>query len=185
MNTGIHKVEFDFFRGYGVADARNKIAQATLDRGFDYVLMLDSDEVLPKDALINLLEDEENEESPGMVVGYCFSRSGKSAKRTTAFKWGGVDYTPEDAYTTEELKSLRDNCRYKVQIRGSGLACALIHRSVFERMPYPWFRWVHYENKTQLSEDLYFCEKFRLIATPIFLDTRVACGHMMRHIEWP
>lgn len=183
-----HDVDFDFIRGYDVARARNCIACAMLEGGYDYVLMVDNDEVLPKDALVNLLESEQSY-SLGhcMVVGYCLSRPATQMNvsgRTTAFKFGGKSYVVEDAYTAEEIKSLCDSGVKKMQIRGSGLGCALIHREVFEKMTYPYFMWKEYGNKTQLSEDLYFCGKFREIAKPIFLDTRVACGHMMRHIAY-
>ena len=152
--------------------------------GYDYVLMVDNDETLPSDALVNLLETERSENS--MVVGYCKSRPKNKANttgRTTAFRFSGHNYKYEDAYTIEELKAFRDRGVIKLQIRGSGLGCALIHRSVFERMTFPYFKWVQYDNKAQLSEDLYFCEKFNEIGVPIFVDTRVRCGHMMRFID--
>ena len=187
IDGGDNELDFDFFRGYDVANARNQIGQATVDRGYDYVLMVDNDEVLPKDALLNLLADEESEPGKkGMTVGYCLSRprnSTNTSGRTTAFKFGGKNYVAEDAYTVDELQKLASDGRTKVQIRGSGLGCALVHRSVFERMQFPWFKWLVYNNKSQLSEDLYFCEKFKEIAVPIFVDPRVKCGHMMRHIE--
>lgn len=188
LDKGEHEVEFDFFRGYDVANARNVIGQATLDRGFDYVLMVDNDMVIPKDTLINLIECQESEPKPGMIVGFGLIRPTGAINtngRTSVFKFNGRDYTAEDSYLDSELEEIRSNGINKLQIRGSGLACALIHRSVFEKMSYPWFRWITYDNKTQLSEDLYFCEQFRGIAVPIFVDTRVKCGHIMRYTKWP
>jgi hypothetical protein len=38
---------FDFVRGYDCAKARNEIAKKALNGGFDYVLMVDSDIVIP------------------------------------------------------------------------------------------------------------------------------------------
>lgn len=188
LDSAGHELDFDFFRGYDVANARIKIGQATLERGYDYCLMVDNDEVIPKDALVNLLESEQSYLlGHCMVVGFCLSRptgAANSSGRTTAFKFGGKDYVVEDAYTANELKDLRDQGTTKVQIRGSGLGCALIHRSAFEKMFFPWFKWIVYENKSQLSEDLYFCEQFPTIKQPIFVDTRVVCGHMMRHIDY-
>lgn len=188
LKNGGHDLSFEFIRGYDVANARNKIACATLDGGYDYCLMVDNDEVLPDDALMNLLETEQSYSlGHTMAVGYALSRPAVSANtsgRTTAFKFGGKDYIVSDAYTAEELKSMKQSGVTRVQIRGSGLGCALIHRSVFERMTYPYFKWVEYNNKSQLSEDLYFCEKFKEILRPIFVDTRVACGHMMRHVDY-
>lgn len=188
LNTGGNEVYFDFVRGYGTANARNKIGQMTLDGGFDYVFMIDNDEVVPEDALVNLIETEQSYPlGHTMAVGYCLSRpTGGDNKngRTTAFKFGGKDYVVDDAYMAEELKQLCNNGVTKLQIRGSGLGCVLIHREVFEKMPYPYFKWVEYNNKSQLSEDLYFCEQFRAIQRPIFVDTKVSCGHMMRHIDY-
>ena len=55
LDTTGHEVMFEFVRGYDCATARNHIAQMALDKGVDYVLMVDNDVVLPKDALQNLL----------------------------------------------------------------------------------------------------------------------------------
>lgn len=188
LDKGGNEVCFDFFRGYDVANARNAIARYTLDNGFDYVLMVDNDEVLPKDALVNLLETEQSYKvGHCMVVGYCLSRPSGAANtngRTTVFKFGGKDYVVKDAYTGKELKQFRDEGKNRIQIRGSGLGCALIHRDILDKMQYPWFKWCLYGNGTQLSEDLYFCEKFGEIPAPIFVDTRVSCGHLMRHIDF-
>ena len=182
------KVDFKFFRGYDVANARNQIGQATLDGKYDYCLMLDNDEVIPKDGLKNLLETERSYPLGHCVaVGYCLSRptgANNTTGRTTVFKWGGKDYVYEDAYFASELQEFKSDGVNKIQIRGSGLGCVLVHRSIFEEMSYPWFQWLTYDNKSQLSEDLFFCEMLPGIKIPIFVDTRVACGHLMRHIEF-
>ena len=145
LEKGDNEVDFDFFRGYDVANAHN------------------------------------------MVLGYCLSRprnSTNTSGRTTVFKFGRKDYVAEDVYTGNELKKLCESGVKKLQVRGGGLAPALIHRSVFEKMEYPYFKWTDYKSRAQLSEDLYFCEKFKSIKIPIFVDTRVACGHLMRHIDY-
>lgn len=188
LDKGAHEVDFEFVRGYGVANARNKIAEKMLDSGYDYVLLVDNDEVLKKDALLNLLETEQSYPlGHSMVVGYCLARPRNNINktgRTTVFKFGEKNYTADNAYTGEELKHLQEKGVTKLQVRGSGLGCALIHREIFEKIPYPYFKWVDYRNKTQLSEDLYFCEQFKRIQMPIFVDTRVSCGHLMRHIDF-
>ena len=43
----IDKVDFDFVRGYDCAKARNDISQKAIDGDYDYVLMVDSDTVIP------------------------------------------------------------------------------------------------------------------------------------------
>lgn len=188
LDKGRHDVDFDFFRGYDVASARNHIGEAVLERGYDCVLMVDNDVVVPRDALLNLLEIEAAERVPGMAVGYCLARPANNENkkgRTTIFHWGAKDYLPADAYTGEELRSFREKGTKKIQVRGAGLGCAFVHKTVFEKMSYPWFEWILYDSGAQLSEDLYFCERFREIGLPIFVDTRVACGHMMRFVKNP
>ena len=188
LESGDNELDFNFFRGYDAANARNLIGQATIDGNYDYTLMVDNDMMIPKDAVLNLLECHENELFPGMIVGYALTRpigASNNNGKVSVFKFNKRDYTYEDAYTYKELEEIRESGLNKIQIRGTGLSCALIHRKVFERMSYPWFQWMLYDNKTQLSEDLYFCEKFREIMAPIFVDTRVACGHLMRYFKWP
>ena len=53
-----HEVLFDSVRGYDVATARNRCAQKALDIGADYLMMVDNDITLPKDALKLLLEND-------------------------------------------------------------------------------------------------------------------------------
>ena len=60
LDKGGHEVLFDFVRGYDCATARNNIAQKAMDLETDFVLMVDNDVVLPKDALVNLLDDPRN-----------------------------------------------------------------------------------------------------------------------------
>lgn len=188
LDTAGHEADFDFFRGYDVANARNAIASATLDHKYDYVLMIDNDAVLPQDALANLLETEGAYPlGHSVAVGYMLSRpirTANSTGKTTVFKFANGSYRVADAYTADELKALRDSGKNHIQVRGSGLGCALIHRDIFNAVKFPWFKWTVYGDGTQLSEDLGFCEKLRKCKIPVYVDTRVACGHMMRHIDY-
>lgn len=187
LDRADHEVNFEFVRGYDVANARNRIGQITLEQGYDYVLMVDNDEVLQKDALTILVDDLESERVKGMAVGYCLRRP-KNAdpenNRTTVFRLGAKGYSLDDAYTATELQNLYEQGEYKIRIRGSGLGSALIHKSLFNRIKYPWFKWQIYDNGSHLSEDLFFCTKIRELAVPMYVDTRVKCGHMMRHIAY-
>ena len=71
-----HEVLFDSIRGYDVATARNRIAQRAIDLGTDYVLSVDNDVVLPKDALKLLLEDARD-----VNLGYYAHRDGDNVYR--------------------------------------------------------------------------------------------------------
>lgn len=188
MDKGGNEACFEFVRGYDCATARNRIAQMTLDGGYDYALMVDSDVTLHADALVNLLEHDAD-----CVSGYYLHRSAdnKPTDRTCVCKLrddSGIlyfNYPLESEYTKSELAAYRESGENLVEIHGGGMGCILISRNVFERLRYPWFDWVNYDGKDRgmLSEDLYFCEKMRKKGIKRYVDTRVACGHLFRRIE--
>ena len=189
LDKGGHEVLFEFVRGYDVATARNNIAQKALDLNVDYVLMVDNDVVLPKDALLNLLDDPRE-----VCLGFYAHRDrdniyrGRTCvcKLLDEFGVMNFNYPLESEYTAEELRDLRSSGEYKVQIHGGGMGCALISTDVFRRIEYPWYDWVNYndEHRGMLSEDLYFCEQCKREDIPIYTDTRVVCGHLLRRIQW-
>ena len=51
-----HEVSFEFVKGYDCAKARNVIARKTIDGKYDYVMMVDSDTIVPENALGVMLE---------------------------------------------------------------------------------------------------------------------------------
>ena len=184
-----HEVLFDFVRGYDCATARNNIAQKSLGLGVDYVLMVDNDVVLPKDALKNLLED-----SKDVCLGYYAHRDNDNIYRgrTCICKLKDengkkyFNYPLESEYTADDFRILRRDGKIKIEIHGGGMGCALIKTEMFKRLSYPWYDWVNYSdgNRGMLSEDLFFCEKCKRANIPIFTDSRVGCGHMLRHVQY-
>lgn len=189
LETSGHDVSFEYVRGYDCATARNRIAQMALDKKTDYVLMVDNDVVLPKDALINLLENPVD-----VCLGYYAHRDSDNRYRGRSCLCKLYDdngnkhfnYPLESEYTADELKELKDNGQFRVQIHGGGMGCAFIKTDVFNRIKYPWYDWVNYanEHRGMLSEDLYFCEECRKRSIPIYADTRVNCGHILRHVQY-
>ena len=157
-----HDVIFEFVRGYDCATARNRIAQMALDKKTDYVLMVDNDVVLPKDALVNLTDDLKD-----VCLGFYAHRDSDNIYRgrTCVCKLldeNGVryfNYPLESEYTATELAELKEKGEYKVRIHGGGMGCAFIKTSLFEKIKYPWYDWVNYKGRGMLSEDLYFCEQ--------------------------
>lgn len=190
VDEGGHELAFEFVRGYDVATARNRIAQLSLDMGVDYVLMVDNDTIIPKDAIINHTDDLKQ-----VSLGFYAHRGTDNlyTGRTNICKLrdeNGVkyfNYPLESEYTAEEMRQMRENGSYKVRVHGGGMGCAFISTEVFKIVRYPWFDWVNYadDNRGMLSEDLFFCEGCRKARIPIYTDTRVGCGHILRHAQWP
>lgn len=185
-----HELMFDFVRGYDCATARNKIAQLAIDEETDYVLMVDNDVVIPEDALAIFTEDLKD-----VCLGYYAHRDADNIYRgnTSVCKLYQPDgtkyknYPLESEYTAQELRDMREAGETKVQIHGGGMGCAFIKTDVFRRLRYPWYQWLIYadDQRGMLSEDLCFCEQCRSHRIPIYTDTRLACGHMLRHVQWP
>lgn len=174
------EITFTYVRGYDCARARNNIITEAKKQGADYVLMIDNDTVVPDDALINLLSDDKD-----IILGYYAHRvfNSKYDGRTNACKNDGeFNYTHQ--YSGAELKALRDSGAYIVQIHGGGLGCALIKISVLDNLAFPYFDWTNYANNYVLSEDLFFAENCRQHSVPIYLDTRVECGHIFRYTQY-
>lgn len=188
MDKGGNDCQFEFVRGYDCATARNNIVMRALESGAEYVMMVDNDVTPPKDALVNLMSHDVD-----VVGGYYAHRDADNIYRgrTCVCKLMApnneyyFNYPAESEYTAGELHELRDSGDHIVQIHGGGMGCILVKTRVFKRIQYPWFDWVNHpdESRGMLSEDLFFCEQLKVAHIPIYVDTRVACGHLLRHIQ--
>lgn len=190
LDKGGHEVYFDSVCGYDVATARNRVARKALDLNTDYVLMVDNDVVLPKDALIKLLEDPKD-----VCLGYYAHRGNDNLYHGNTCICRLYDrdgkayyhYPLESEYSGGEMKAMQAAGESKIEVHGGGMGCALIRTEVFRKCEYPWYDWVNYgdANRGMLSEDLYFCSLCRVHGIKIHSDVRVACGHILRHVQWP
>ena len=190
LDKGGHECLFESVRGYDVATARNRIAQTAINLNTDYVLMVDNDVVLPKDALLTLLDGAKD-----VNLGYYAHRGNDNLYngRTCICKLMDehgkeyYNYPLESEYTAEEMRAMKDAGMGKIEVHGGGMGCALIRTEIFRTMSYPWYDWVNYgdKNRGMLSEDLYFCVLCRNHKIPVYADVRVGCGHLLRHIQWP
>ena len=180
LDKGGNEVLFTFVRGYDCATARNNIVLEAQRLKVDYVLMVDNDMVIPPDTLIKFLNN------PMLVnLGYAVQRTQKhNHDKINIYKFGETDYSKEFQYSIEEMVELNKNNIARIQIHGGGMACAFIDMKVFDKIPFPWFDWVNYNNNTHLSEDLFFCEQCHKYNIPIYVDTRVNCGHLIRYVQF-
>lgn len=170
---------FDYQSGYQCSTARNRIARQAMDEGFDYVLMVDSDTVLPRECVRLMLEE------PVDVLAACCPHRPASNRfdgRVNATRLGERDYT--DFYTVADLDRLRDAGVTRERIHGCGFGATMVRVDVFRELPWPWFSWTDYPDGNCLSEDLSFCELCADHGIGVWLDPRVRCGHVMNRLEW-
>lgn len=144
-----------------VYEARERMCQKMLDMGLDWIIMVDSDMVLPQDTVYRLLSHGQP-----IVSGLCF-------KRTPPYQC--CAYERVDAYEDGSwfLRALREWPEGLVEVAGVGTACMLIRREALEKIPQPWFFPVQ-----GLGEDLAFCDRARKAGVPIYVDTTVKTRHL-------
>lgn len=166
--------------GCNISKARNELVRAFLDGTDDeWLWMLDTDLVLPIDALQQLLAAADPLERP-IVSGLYYAMEG----------WGETlppgmiglrplifDLHPELVFTTRRAFRHGD----VLQVGGAPTGCLLVHRSVYEKLdnqgPYPWF----YEQVLMdkwVSEDLTFCLRANAAGIPVHIATGVMCQHI-------
>ena len=137
---------------------RNDLAREFLKTRSDWLLAVDTDMVLPWDVVPRLLAHAR----PDRIVGglcYCLDRG-------------------------QELPVLFDNTGARiltwdkgalVPVGAIGMACALIHRSVFKRLEYPYYRG---DPAGRRDQDQLFCDAVRAAGIEIAVDTSTVIGHI-------
>ena len=149
MKRGIG-IEYEL-RGHSlVYEAREQAAKYFLESDCDYMLFLDSDMVPPADMVIKLI----NHDKP-IVSALAFRRVPNF--EPCIFK--------DDKFYLDYPKGL-------IEVAGVGMACTLIKKEVFEKVPQPWFM------PTALGEDLSFCKRATDAGYKIYCDTELICGHV-------
>lgn len=155
---------------YSIPDvARNKAAQALRDSEFTHVLMLDTDHPHPAN-IVQKLARRVIEDPGRLVVAAMVFRRGEPYDPMVWVKKGENYYTVDDW----ERGSI-----FEVDMVAT--PAMLIHRSVFEKVKYPWFFYEYlpeYTDGMRPTEDVGFCKKVRAAGIKIYCDSNVITPHM-------
>jgi hypothetical protein len=175
-----------------IVNARNTLVHQFLasDRG-DWLLMLDDDQVYPKELLEHLIEAADPDTRPIMGVPVWRYQADGSSSTTVKVTHNILDLHESNAFV-EYTDELPDNA--VVQVPAVGTGCMLVHRSVFERMA-DWCeqqgygrRWCWFRHNVYLpadmaeGEDLYFCRLAAALGIPVYVTTFTTLGHVKRII---
>lgn len=166
MDWYIDDLEFRFIQGYDVARARRRIAQDAIDGAFDFVMMVDSDMVVPADALERLRECDEN-----VAMGWAV-RGTSDEGLTSVIKLGTHGYYA--SYYAHEITAMSS----PFEVKGNGLCCALIRTDVFGRIGRPWFEYRENPGGSCLGEDYWFCQMCHDAGIRLYVEPKVGCGHI-------
>lgn len=153
---------------YGIAQARNRLCEKAIDGGYDKLMMIDSDMIVPEDAIVHLLD-------PDVPIVTGCARYKNDSRRSPLFKHF-QDGTGSDAWVWDEIPAGR------FSIKSGGVACAMIDVGLLNRIPRPWFVWEERNNGSYVGEDIGFYEKVRALGIAPQADGRVKCGHIGRKI---
>lgn len=139
--------------------AREKIAQHAVERGFDYVLFVDSDMVFPPDLIAQLLKHDKD-----IVSGACFAR--KAPHFPCFFS----------SISSEKCQPMTEYSRGLVEVAGVGAACVMIKTQVFKDI-YASGQLCYFPI-VNLGEDVAFCRRAIELGYKVFVDTNLQIGHI-------
>lgn len=168
--------QYDIRKNYGVDMARNRIAAHAVSGGFDWLLFVDADVILPPDALENLLEHDAD-----VCMGWYLNRHDHGDSQRTCLYAPGSGWS---YFKACDLRAKRDGGTYTIKAKGGGLGCCLVRVSALDAVKFPWFEWkdVKFDRSTgkvdSCGEDIDFCNKCEQAGIQVYADTRVECEHL-------
>jgi len=186
----------------GLIDARNKSVVTFLKEDqADWLFWLDTDMGFAADTLDRLMDAADPVERP-IVGGLCFSQREMTADEhggwrctavPTVFDWAKIGVSDETIVHGEHQRTMTGeqmgfSVRWDYPINqitrcaGTGSACILIHRSVFEQIEEKfgpiWYNRVPNTTTGQVvSEDLSFCMRAGALDIPLYVHTGVQTTH--------
>lgn len=63
------------------------------------------------------------------------------------------------------------------EVDAGGAGCLLIRRDVFEKIKWPWFKWLEKKDGSQISEDIAFFRKANKASLRVTVEPTVICDH--------
>jgi len=155
---------------YGRIDVvRNQMVLELLRSTATHLLMLDSDHAHPANIIQSLCRWPLLYEEVRVVSGLNFRRK---APHDPVF--GNLTADGDRPIVTEWDQGL-------LTTEESGAASLLVHRSVFEEMPGPWFKNVYTEDdwyrNSWPGEDIHFSRECQRLGIPFYIDTTTSSPH--------
>lgn len=142
---------------------RNEQIRLALTTSAKWILMLDADMTFEPDLIARLRRHA----TPDRIVGgLCCTATGLPVMF-------GFDGQRIESWTPGAL----------VPVLATGGACLLIHRSVFERLPAPWFFMTREGH--QMDQDQQFLRYARLAGIDVAVDTSTVLGHVKKRALYP
>lgn len=169
----------------GIVDARNKAVEEFLtERDAPWLFWVDTDMGFAPDTVDRLVEAADPKERP-IVGGLCFTQREVGADGMGGWRCTAVP-TIFDWVHAQDQQGFAVRWDYPdntvVKCSGTGAACVLVHRSVYERIfakyGASWYdRAFNPSMKQETSEDLSFCMRALSLGVPVHVHTGVKTSH--------
>lgn len=167
---------FAFIQSTLIHEARNLIAQNAVKDGFDRVLWLDSDIVMPDNALYLLSAQLDG--GKDFVSGLYFKRKGKPLPVVySKVEWGMANDGNVSTYA-ESIKEIP--YRGAFEIEGAGFGCCMTSARLLTDMVEKYGS--PFSPLMGMGEDLTFCWRARKNGFRLYCDSRVSCGHIGQYV---
>lgn len=164
-----------------IDDARNGLTETFLSTDTEWLFWMDSDMTFPKETLVELFKVAE-EKNAKMVTGVYYQRKGLNFP----VLWSRGDATENGHVSGTESKKSEYN-KYVGSFlfphpdkqepgmaHAAGFGCVLIHRSVFEVLDRPWFKFI----PGTCSEDFYFFVNAKEAGFQLWYTPKLNLGHI-------
>jgi len=159
-----YTTRFEYFFGYQIDQIRNLISDWA--QHYDYLLAVDSDIVLPQNALEKMIAADKD-----IVSGIYIQRipGTHTIEIFEATPNGGCDHISWEKLTGKGL----------TEVAGCGMGACLIKGEVFRKLDYPYFFYKSSIDFSEtVSEDVFFCQKARENGFRIWADPSIICDHI-------
>jgi hypothetical protein len=164
--------------GYQLDEMRNMLVDTALDYDQDFIIFLDTDMTFPRETLVKLICNIENNKKFGIeaVTGLYVRKKPPYAPHI---------YTVYDPKRRKFRMSAQFPMDKIFPVEGAGGGCLAVKKEVFQRIKRPYFKFKNDNKKEKMykrkgfmpnlvGEDLYFCLK----ANPkLFCDPTILCKH--------
>lgn len=149
--------------GYSVDVSRNLIVEHALEYGYDYILWIDSDMIIPKNALVKLWTHDKD------IVSGVYAYKILMGENAVVKRFKDKE---NDVYEDIPLKEIRESTEL-IEVDGVGFGCVLTKTDVFRKIQSPWFVY-----SPDMGEDIYFCRKAQSAGYKVWLDPTIKAGHV-------
>lgn len=179
--NGINIVDIGVTHRQMIDDARNNLAETFLATPTEWLFWMDSDMTFSKETLVELFKVAEDKDAK-LVTGVYYQRKGLNFpvlwSRGDDLESGGKSC--DDSKRAERNKYVgsfllpHPNKQEPGMAHAAGFGCVLVHRSVFEMMDRPWFKFL----PGMCSEDFYFFVEAKELGFQLWYTPKPDLGHI-------